>query len=810
MLFHALHDARKSLYFEQVHLRITGDLEPQTFAACWQSLVQRHSIFRTAFVGGDGEDPVALIFEKAILPVKHLDWREKSEAHRDTAMETYLRQDRDRGFTMSEAPLARLALIRWQDQVTELVWSAHHILLDGWCTPLILKQVFTDYAAARGIGPGVVENARPFRNYIAWLNGRDRQKEAAFWRSQLSGFSQPTPPLAERRDGRGRGHDRTDLFLGLKETAGLKSYARRRRMTLNTVCQGVWAALLGLYSGSEDVVFGCVVSGRPASLDGVETIIGPFINTLPLRVFLDPAMSPGQLFEQIQDRFSEIREFETTGLADVRAWSEVAPDKPLFETVLVFENYPVEEGVGGNENLGLNASLRSSFGYNSFPVTLMVHEMDGNLGLRLSFDCSRFAKGTMERVLHQVRRALAGLDRGNTKTLQELSFTTEGDLRASTKWNETDAPIQIPKTLHKAFEARAAVNPHAQALLFQGADGKPQQMSYGHLNRLANRLAHFLGSRGIGPGSTVALLVGRTPWMVVTRLAVWKSGAAFVPLDPSHPRERLNSVMQESEPDLLMVESASLGRDFHSDVVTFQLDELAPELENRLHTNPDVVVDASFPAYVVHTSGSTGKPKGVVCHHGGAANYLDYVVSNVGLNHSDTVLQLAAPAFDASVRDTMAPLLVGALVVLVGEGDAREPRALAETMLRHRVTCLASVVPSLLGLLLESLGQESKPPLRLILSSGEPLHEGLVTVVKKILGPRSGIGQPIRAYRNHHDQYLFSRRRQAKRCGPSGSAHSQQQGLGVAGWPSPFRLAPWAKCSFRVPGCHPDTRANPP
>ena len=443
----------------------------------------------------------------------------------------------------------------------------------------------------------------------------------------------------------------------------------------------------------------------------------------------------GQLFEQIQNRFSEIREFETTGLADLRAWSDVAADKPLFETVLVFENYPVEEGVAGNKDTGLNASLRSSFGYNSFPVTLMVHEMDGNLGLRLSYDCSRFSKGTIERVLQQVRRALAGLGEGNSKTLQELSFLTDGDLRASSKWNETDALIQLPKTLNEAFEARTAVNPHAQALLFQGADGKPQQMSYGHLNRMANRLAHFLGSRGIGPGSSVALLMGRTPWMVITRLAVWKSGAAFVPLDPAHPQERLNSVLQESEPDLLVVESANPGRNFNSDVVTVQLDDLVPELENQPHKNPDVAVDASFPAYMVHTSGSTGKPKGVVCHHGGAANYLDHVVGNFGLNHSDTVLQLAAPAFDASVRDTMAPLLVGARVILVGEGDAREPRALADAMVRHRVTCLASVVPSLLGLLLESVEQGCKPSLRLILSSGEPLHEGLVTSVKKILGP---------------------------------------------------------------------------
>ena len=146
---------------------------------------------------------------------------------------------------MSEAPLARLALIRWQDQVTELVWSAHHILLDGWCTPLILEQVFTDYAATRGFGAGIVESARPFLDYIAWLNGRDREKEAAFWRSQLSGFSQPTSPLVERRDGRGQGHDRTDLFLGLQESSRLKSYARNHRMTLNTLCQGVWGRASG-------------------------------------------------------------------------------------------------------------------------------------------------------------------------------------------------------------------------------------------------------------------------------------------------------------------------------------------------------------------------------------------------------------------------------------------------------------------------------------------------------------------------------------------------------------------------------------
>jgi alpha-ketoglutarate-dependent taurine dioxygenase len=405
MLFHALYDPRSGMYLEQKTCLLHGDLDVSAFERAWQRVLERSPVLRTAFVWQGLEEPMQVVRQKVKLPWKHEDWRALPPAEQQTRLQAFLDADRAQGVEPSRAPLMRLALFRLGEDVHQLVWTHHHILLDGWSLPILFKEVFAFYEAFRQGADLQLEKGRPYRDYIAWLQRQDMAEAERFWRAELKGFATPTPlwirrEPAEAHDIYGEGR----LVFSDAETAALQTLTARHQLTMNTLVQAAWGLLLSCYTGEKDIVFGATVSGRPADLPGVETMFGIFINTLPVRVRIASDAPLLDWLRAHQVRQVEMRQYEYSPLSQVQGWSDVARGRPLFETILVYENYPVnmssEERKTSIEIRNFQAQERGNY--------LLV--LKAALGVRLSLgtlhDRQLFSDDAIARLLAHLKLLL--------------------------------------------------------------------------------------------------------------------------------------------------------------------------------------------------------------------------------------------------------------------------------------------------------------------------------------------------------------------------------------------------------------------
>ena len=343
MLFHTLYAPDSPVYFTQTSWTIHADLDAAALQAAGQAVMDRHPILRSACLWEGRPKPLQFVRRHVKLPFEQLDWRGLSPVEQEERIESFLIEDQQRGFQLSQAPLLRHTLIRLSDQDYKFIWSNHHLLLDGWSQFAVLKELLMEYEAIRNGVPVKIETPRPYRDYISWLRQQDISQAESYWREYLKGFRVPTPlgvipkqtndgETKEAKDSFGKGQ----LLIEAETTGRLRTLARQQQLTLNTLVQGAWALLLSRYSGQPDVLFGSVVSGRPASLSGVEEMVGLFINTLPVRVQVEDEARADAWLRGLQEQQAQMRQYEYTPLVEVQRWSEVEHGTPLFENYVVF------------------------------------------------------------------------------------------------------------------------------------------------------------------------------------------------------------------------------------------------------------------------------------------------------------------------------------------------------------------------------------------------------------------------------------------------------------------------------------------
>ena len=391
LLFHTLLEPDSEVYFEQLTCELHGTLNEAAFADAWRLLVARHAILRTAFVWKGQREPVQVVHRTLELPWRKEDWRELDSGAREAKLAAFLTEDRRRHFEPNRAPLMRLATVRLTDNVWQLVCSHHHLLLDGWSFPLLLREFSEAYDSFCASRTPVLRPARPYSSYLAWLRQLDAKRAEVFWREELRGFTAQTQLSVARPGRRGGDYATEEAFLSQEETQRLRSASREMRVTLNTLLQGAYAVLLNRYSGVDDVVFGISVAGRPADLPGVETIVGLFTNTLPFRASVRAEAEVAGWLRGLHERQLALQEFEYSALSDIQRWSEVPPGQPLFESLLAFENYPVDAAFSQRLG-GLEARAVHFVERNSYPLTVVVLPGE-RLGIKVSFDTARFEIG---------------------------------------------------------------------------------------------------------------------------------------------------------------------------------------------------------------------------------------------------------------------------------------------------------------------------------------------------------------------------------------------------------------------------------
>ncbi|HWN42410.1 MAG TPA: condensation domain-containing protein, partial [Thermoanaerobaculia bacterium] len=470
MLFHSLYDTESGVYLNQVRLTLSGEIDKALFRRAWELVVDRHTALRTSFHWEELKTPVQVVHTEVDLSWAEQDWRDLLPDQREDRLAAWLQEGRRRPLDLSKAPLMRFALVRMSDDVWIFVWIHHHLLLDGWSLPLVLRDLFSIYRTSRLGMPCRLDPAPPYSAFIDWLEEQKGADRELFWSQTLRGFTGPTPIAVDRL------HTRPDegstpfgeerLVLPRELLAELQSLAVQGRVTLNTLLQGVWALLLSRYSGEEDVVFGATVSGRPADLPRVESIVGLFLNTLPMRVEADPDRPALFWLQEIQSIAVELREHEHTPLAQIQAWSEVPKGVPLFDSILVFENFPVD---GSELDPGPSARVREMKITQStnYPLTLMV-SAGLQLYMQILYDRFRFDAATVCRILAHVRLILEGFAREPLRRLGEAVLLSEPERLELLSWNATQRSYELGSCLHELVEAQAERSPQAGAVVFEG------------------------------------------------------------------------------------------------------------------------------------------------------------------------------------------------------------------------------------------------------------------------------------------------------------------------------------------------------
>ncbi|WP_095989705.1 non-ribosomal peptide synthetase [Cystobacter fuscus] len=707
MLFHVLQAAGGGVYFNQLATELRGTLELSAFTRAWRQVVEAHPILRTAIFWEGVDVPLQGVFREVELPFVQEDWRGVPAAEQDARFTRWLEADRERGFSLSTPPLVRLALLRTGDAAYRFVFSHHHLLLDGWSVPIVVRQVFALYdQLTRGVEPRV-EPSRPYRDYIAWLQGRGLEESERFWRHALEGFSEPTELGRSPGHPADAGRRSRQVHLSESATEALNAFARQHGLTVNTVVQGAWALLLGHHAGTRDVVFGTTVSGRPPELPGVEQMVGLFINTLPVRVRFSPDEPLVEWLRRNQTWLMEMRQHEHSPLVKVQRWSEVPAGTPLFESLMIFENYPVDTALATSLP-ALEVRDTRSLEVDHHPLTL-ISSPGRELPLHLSYDGARFGGAHVEGMLRQLRHLLESMVARPGSRLGELSLvddTARGLLR---EWSGADVRAYAPELLHGSFERWARTAPEAEAIRFAG-----ERLTYGELDARANQLAHHLRGQGVGAEARVVVCLERSPELIIAMLGVLKAGGAYVPLDPSWPAARLRSILEDSGAVRVLAQERTAGWLEGTGVRRVLLDTERERLAREPRTTPAVALEPGQLAYVIYTSGSTGKPKGVLVEHQSASNTVKGTRWAWAIGPDKRVLQFASASFDVSVFEIYGALSDGACLVMAPR-EALMPGADLLRVLREERVTTAVLTPSVL----EVTPVEALPALESMMVAGE-------------------------------------------------------------------------------------------
>ncbi|CAM3296301.1 amino acid adenylation domain-containing protein [Corallococcus sp. ZKHCc1 1396] len=714
LLFHGLYAPGGGQYVLQIVCTLEGPLDPAAFQATWAHLLERHGALRASFAWEEVEEPLQVVHRAVTPPVEAFDWRSFSDDAWRQELAAHLKADRERGFNLEQPPLMRLTLARTGDARHVFVWTCHHLLTDGWSLGLLLREYLATYRAlSEGRAP-LLPPVRPYRDYIAWVKAQPRDAAERYWRERLRGFTSPTPvPFARTaRAGDTPRHAQRTLTFSREHSDALRALAREHALTLNTVFQGAWALLLSRYTREQDVVFGATGSGRPATLPGAESMVGMFINTLPVRVAVEPDAVLVPWLKQLQATQAEAQAHEHSSLTEVQGWSELPRGQPLFDTLLVFENFPrtlAGDAAGGGPRIGDIDVID----YTHFALDLAVIPGEA-LSLLLTYDLQRFEEAPVSRLLSHVLHLLTRMAAKPHATLGSLDVLPEEERRRLlTEWSQRPVARPMDRPVQALIQEQAARTPERIAVTHWEAS-----LTYGELDSLANRAAHRLIAGGVDADVLVAILAERDLRFPAAVLGVLKAGGGYLPLDPSLPPERLARILEQSRVPTVVV---SPGQQALLEEALAKVGGPRPAVvasgelfaQGGLETPPPVRnADASL-FYVIYTSGSTGVPKGAMLDHRGKLNHILSMIDFMKLGPDDVMAETATQSFDVSVWQFLAPLVVGARVEIFDtELQYDAPRFLAEVE-RRGVTVL-EVVPSLLANLLEELERlgERRPPLQ--------------------------------------------------------------------------------------------------
>ncbi|MGE7170346.1 non-ribosomal peptide synthetase [Bacillus altitudinis] len=707
MLFHTLHHQEKGFYVEQMDMNVKGTLRSDLLEKSMNIIVERYDIFRTVFLHEKVKRPVQVVLKNRPFQLDIVDIQDLSESEQLERIDRFKQKDQLRGFDLSKDLLMRASVFQTGPSSYRWIWSYHHILLDGWCFGLVVQELFAIYHALLHDIPYRLEPVKPYKEYIQWLEKQDKQASLEYWTQSLAGFEGQSTFKEQRKQTNEHELGEIEWAMSKEETAALSELALQQNATLSSALQSVWSILLSRYQRSNDVLFGTVVSGRPADLAGVDRMVGLFINVIPRRIQLTDQMTFRSLLSETQQQSLAAEPHQYIPIYDIQA---KAGQQQLIDHIVVFENVPAAKKDEQESLLGFTVEDMNVYEKSNYDLNLLASPGE-RLQLKLAFNQRAFDPAFVHKLKDQLTLLIKGTIKHPDQSVHTLTLVTKQEKqRMLEEWNAPELEHD-QLYLTKWFEHNVRKQPNAVAL-----SAGDHTMTYAELNEQANRLARHLQKNGVNHQTVTAILAERTPELIVSLLAVLKAGATYVSIDPDYPESRIQYMLKDSGATHLLTHSS-----FISQTRSLAFDGtylFADDQEILLMSSENLPLEAGLDdtAYIMYTSGTTGQPKGIMTTHSNIAR----VVKNTNyltILETDTLLSLSNSVFDGFTFDVYGALLNGAKLVLPQKETILDMEKLTELIKGEHISVM--FVPTALFHLLVDEGTDWMRGVRNVLFGGE-------------------------------------------------------------------------------------------
>ncbi|WP_423220166.1 amino acid adenylation domain-containing protein [Bacillus thuringiensis] len=724
MLYNSIIEKDSSAYLEQSELTIEGIVDVEILNSILNKIIEKYEILRTVFFYED-----ISVFKQAVLRKRKIKIHYEDISHWDIeTKENYIEQfkirDRNTRFQLTKDSLIRVSVIKVQNNIFKIIYSFHHIIMDGWSIGIILKEIMDNYKAFVKGKEIPIEKTVSYSRYLQWLDQQDKVVALEYWKNYLHAYEQEIvfPEHRLKVDKYKRRQERISLTETI--TAKLKNLAETNSITLSSIIQTAWGVLLQKYNNTNDVVFGSVVSGRPSEINGIENMVGLFINAVPIRLRIKDTTSFIELAKKINKDFIEANTYSYCSLAEVQALTNMK--NKLINHVVVYENYPLDMNLASfhsNYESELKITATSGFEQTNYNLELLI--IPGNeLNMKITYNNNIYSKEVISAILQNLVNVLNHLAFNQEVKVSDIDMVSGVERnKLLREFNDTEVIYSKEKTIQELFEEQVERTPTAIALEFNG-----ESLTYNELNKKANKLARILRRNDVKENTVVPILVRRSFNLIIGILGILKAGGCYLPLDPEYPVDRIDYMLEDSKGSLLLTEeNLSNHLSFTGSIISID----SQELEYQMDSNVDKINKAEDLAYVIYTSGSTGKPKGVAIEHRAFHNFIKGITERIDFTYNNVILAVTTCSFDIFGLETILPLIKGGKVVIANETEQKDPYLLNKVIVDSEVNTI-QLTPSRLKLMLNSSNsKECFEKLNLIMVGGEAFPHDLLYQLKE-------------------------------------------------------------------------------